>query len=213
VTAPDPCPVPLSPLAQRRDAVARAIARTALELFARRGFDRVSVNDVAAAAGISQRTFFRYFGSKDDVLLGYQRRLDERLLGALRARPTVEGPVTALRRAYVETSTVAPENRAGVLLQARVLAEATGLLARSRGEQAAAAATIAELLATRMGTDADDRRPVILAAAFSGVARAAWDRWVQGGGTGDPAAEIAEALALVEDGLGTLDRPQPHTEG
>jgi AcrR family transcriptional regulator len=213
VTAPETTAVPPNAVARRRDATARSIARAALDLFARRGFDNVSVNDVAAAVGLSERTFFRYFSSKDDVLLDYQRRLDDRLVAALRARPVTEGPVTALRNAFLETSTVAPQDRAEVLLRARVLAEAPLLRMRSQGEQAAGAAMVAALLAARMGMDADDCRPITVAAAVSAVARAAWDRWVRTGGTGDPADEIAQALALVEDGLGDLDRLRPPTRG
>ena len=213
MTAPDrDLPAPTA-LQHRRNATARAIERTALGLFARRGFDAVSVDDVAAAAGISQRTFFRYFGSKDDVLLGYQRRIDERLVAALRARPAGEGAVTALRNAYLETSTVAPADRADVIVRARVLADAPGLHARSRGEQAAGTAIVAGLLADRMGADAVDLRPVTVAAAMNAVARSAWDRWVAGGGATDPAAHIGAALALLESGLAPLDRQRSATEG
>lgn len=196
----------------RRDLVTRAIERAALDLFVRRGFDAVSVDDVAAAAGISQRTFFRYFASKDDILLGYRRRLDERLLAALRDRPTSEGAVTALRNAYVATSTVRPEDREDVLVRARATAAAPALHARSRGEQAANTTAIAELLAERMGTAPDDPRPLVIAAALSAVAVAAWDAWVNGDGTGDPAAGIAAALDLVVRGIGDLDRLRPVTE-
>jgi AcrR family transcriptional regulator len=201
-----------SAVQDRRDAVSRTIQRAALALFTRHGFDAVSVDDVAAAAGISQRTFFRYFGSKDDVLLDYQRRLDERLLAALRARPATEGAVTALRNAFLETSAVAPPDHADVLLRARALADAPGLRARSRGEQVAGAAALAEVLAERMGTRPTDRRPVTVAAAMSAVARAAWDQWVAGGGADDPAEEIGQALALVEQGLDSLNRLRPTEE-
>ncbi|MEU7813990.1 TetR family transcriptional regulator [Pseudonocardia sp. NPDC049154] len=206
-----------SPLAERldrrRDAATRAIERAAVALFAERGFDRVSVDDVAVAAGISQRTFFRYFASKDDILLGYRRRLDVRLLAALADRPPAEGPVTALRNAFLATSTVPAENREDVLLRARATAAAPALHVRSRGERSAGTAAIAAVLAERMRADPDDRRARVIATAMSAVATAEWEAWVAGDGTGDPATQIAAALHLVEQGLGVLDRPDPAGEG
>src|SRR5688500_11186488 len=96
---------------RRRRYVAQEIAQVAMRLFGERGFDDVTVDEIAAAAGISSRTFFRYFATKDEVVLQYQRRIQERLVEALAGRPAGEGPVTALRQAYLHTSRVAPEDR------------------------------------------------------------------------------------------------------
>jgi AcrR family transcriptional regulator len=191
---------------QRRDAVSRRIEHVALDLFTEHGFTAVSVDDVAAAAGISERTFFRYFDSKSDVLLGYRRRLDRRLLQALRDRPTDEGAITALRRAYLETATVPPADREQVLRRARAVAAAPSLLARSRGEQMRGIDALAAELATRMDVASDDPRPRIAATAMSTVANAEWEAWVMGDGHGDPAASIAAALDVLEAGLRSLDR-------
>src|ERR1700757_2546143 len=97
--------------AARRQDTASEIARVAIRLFAARGFDAVTVDEIATEVGISARTFFRYFGSKEDVVLQFQRRLNERLIDAFEAQPADEGAVTALRNAYISTSTVAPEDR------------------------------------------------------------------------------------------------------
>jgi AcrR family transcriptional regulator len=194
-------------LERRRDGAARAIEAAAVALFTRHGFDAVSVDDVAAAADISQRTFFRYFASKDDVLLGYRRRLDARLLDALRERPATEGPVTALRNAYLVTSTVPPGAREAVLVRARATAAAPALYVRSRGESSARTEDITAVLADRMGVDRTDRRPRVIAAALSAAAVAEWEDWVRGDGRGDPAEGIAAALDLVQRGLDALDRP------
>ncbi|WP_442972249.1 TetR family transcriptional regulator [Rhodococcoides yunnanense] len=180
--------------------------RTAVDLFVDRGFAEVSVDDVSAAAGISQRTFFRYFGSKDDVLLGYRRRLDQRLLEALQARPIDEKPVAALRRAFLDTSHVPPGDREAVLVRARAVASAPALLARSRGEQMGEIDALATELASRMRTGIGDNRARLVAAVMSAAAVTAWDIWVEGTGLDDPATHIAAALDLVERGLGDLDR-------
>lgn len=192
---------------RRRDLVARDIRRTALALFDQRGFDAVSVADIAKAVGMSARTFFRYFASKDDILLDYERYLQGRLCAALAGRPACEGPVTALRNAYVATSTVAPEDHAAVVARARVLAAAPGLRARAHGEWTFRSREVARLLADRMGVNpAADRRPTVLAAAMSAAAVTAWDHWLECGGTGDPSRAVAAALDLIARGVVEIDQ-------
>lgn len=191
---------------RRRDLVARDIGRTALALFDERGFDAVSVQDIADAMGMSARTFFRYFASKDDILLDCQRHLNARLCEALQGRPADEGPVTALRSAFITTSTVAPEDHDAVVARARVLAAAPALRARAQGERASGSEDVARLLAARMGVDAAmDQRPLVVAAAMLAAAVAAWDHWLQRGGSGDPSQAIAAALDLIAGGLRQLD--------
>src|SRR5207245_9584963 len=73
----------------------------ALSLFNERGFDAVTIDDIASAADVSRRTFFRYFASKEDVILSdHPRRLDE-LQAALDRRPAEEPALTALRNAVL----------------------------------------------------------------------------------------------------------------
>src|SRR5262245_64809249 len=107
---------------RRRRLLRDEIGRIAVDLFAARGFDAVTVDDTADAVGTSQRTFFRYFASKDAIVLDLARRIDQRLLDALDARPASEGALTALRNAYCATSHVEPANRARTMQLAKVLA-------------------------------------------------------------------------------------------
>jgi AcrR family transcriptional regulator len=203
VTSPSTSPI----YAGRRRYVAREIARVALRLFGERGFDDVTVDEIAAAVGISSRTFFRYFPTKDEVVLQYQRRIQERLVEAFAARPADEPPITALREAYLATSHVAPEDREGVLLTNRFMVRSPSLEARAQGERAASNRAIVALLAERLDVEADaDPRPETITVAMSAVAGAAFQRWITRGGTGDPADEIAESLAVLERGLGELDQ-------
>jgi AcrR family transcriptional regulator len=199
-------------LVERRRRLVRAdIGRVAIDLFAERGFDAVTVDDIAAAAGISQRTFFRYFATKDDVVLHYERRLVDRLVVALAARPAGEGPVTALRNAYLDTSRVTPDERGRVVQLGRILAATPELRAAAHGAHAQNGLLLHEV-ARRMGVPADDRRARAVTAAMTSVAAAEWAAWVDGGGEGDPAEGIGAVLALVEDGLAALDR-KPRTRG
>ncbi len=194
-------------LVDRRRRLVRAdIGRVAINLFAARGFDTVTVDDIADAAGISQRTFFRYFATKDEVVLDYERRLHERLAAVTAERPAAEGPVTALRNAYLATSQVAPEDREHVGQLGRILAAAPELRATAHGARTTSNDDLIELIAARMGAPAGDVRPRSVVAAMTSVAAAEWAAWVEGGGDGDPAERIGAALALVEKGLAALDR-------
>jgi AcrR family transcriptional regulator len=75
------------------------ITDAALRLFGERGFDGATIDDIAAAAEVSRRTFFRYFARKEDVVLDWKRRTSEELRAALVARPPEESPLQAVHAA------------------------------------------------------------------------------------------------------------------
>ncbi|WP_335990627.1 TetR/AcrR family transcriptional regulator [Glycomyces sp. MUSA5-2] len=83
-----------------RRAVQSRIARAAEELFVDKGFEETTVDEIAAAVGMSQRSFFRYFASKDEVVLDSLERLGEDLAARLAARPAGEHEWDSLRRAF-----------------------------------------------------------------------------------------------------------------
>lgn len=193
-----------SVLASKRDAVRAGLARVAIDLFARDGFEAVTIEEIARAAGISPRTFFRYFPSKDDIVLELASRLHDRLLNAFEERPEHETAVEALHRAYLVTSTVTPEDRDRVLRVGRILSASPALRSASYGRPWADGAPIVGRLAERMGADARDPRPRVIVAAMAAVATTEWHAWVDDGGIGDPAQRIDAALAMLEVGLGGL---------
>lgn len=83
-----------------RRAVQSRIARAAEDLFVAKGFEDTTVDEIAAAVGMSQRSFFRYFASKDEVVLDSLERLGDDLAGRLEARPLEESPWDSLRHAF-----------------------------------------------------------------------------------------------------------------
>jgi AcrR family transcriptional regulator len=190
---------------RRRRLMRDELRSIAVDLFAERGFDEVTVDDIAAAAGISARTFFRYFATKDEVVLAYERRLHERLLTALHSRPANEGGVEALREAYIATSHVDPADRAKVLLLGRILLQASALRARALGERLAEDQALISDIAGRLGVKAGDARARVVVAAMSAVAVTEFRVWVDDNGKGDPAVRISTALAMIESGLSRLD--------
>jgi AcrR family transcriptional regulator len=87
---------PLGIRAQRKRATREELLQAARELFAQRGYDKVTVAEIAAGAGVSVKTLFQHFRSKEDLLLAELDQTHERLLNALRERETGESPVDAL---------------------------------------------------------------------------------------------------------------------
>lgn len=191
---------------RRRDFTRHEVARCAMSLFDRDGYDAVTIDDIAAASGISVRTFFRYFPAKEHVVLHEHDVAHHRLIRALERRPPTEGPVTALRHAFVESATVLPADRELTLQYGRVRAQSPSLSARSDGVTMIANRGVISLVAGRMGVDAaEDSGAETVVVAMSAVASAAFRRWVEDGGAGSPAPIIAEALDLLIRGLASLD--------
>jgi AcrR family transcriptional regulator len=112
---------------RKRQAVRDEIARAAWELFDRKGYEATTVEDIAERAGISRRSFFRYYSSKEDVAVGTSDALAEDFLAAFRARPPKETPIEAIRRATLRRAMMERharmEERLAALLAARTGAD------------------------------------------------------------------------------------------
>src|SRR5690348_11827911 len=79
-----------------------ALLRAAVELFTTRGYEQTTVDDIAEAVDVSQRTFFRYFAGKEEAALALQQLAVARFVEAVRERPADEAPLAALRQAVLE---------------------------------------------------------------------------------------------------------------
>jgi AcrR family transcriptional regulator len=176
----------------------------ALAMFEQRGFATVNVEEIATAAQISTRTFYRYFPVKEDVLQVRIRRRAEGLRAALAQRPTDEPPLHSLRLA-VEVAVSAEDP---VLLKrwiAVVAATPSALRAVLGGCILTLDGMMAEFFGSRLGMPADALVPTMLAGAAGGVIKAAETRWLVCGG--NLATTISEGLRVLEDavasGLGT----------
>src|ERR1039458_1026588 len=99
-SAPAPANAPPTLRNRATRAVRAEIAAVAVRLFLAQGFDKTTVDQVAAEAGLSRASFFRYFGSKEDVLLGHLGEFGHKVAEALAARPAREPAWQALRRSF-----------------------------------------------------------------------------------------------------------------
>jgi AcrR family transcriptional regulator len=179
----------------------------ALTMFEKHGFATVNVEEIAAEAQISTRTFYRYFATKEDVLQVRIRREAESLREALEQRPVGEPPLHSLRIAVV--AAISAEDPAlHKSWIAVVAATPTALRAVLGGCILTLNGMLAEFFGSRLNLPADALVPTMLAAAAAGVIRAAEMRWVVCGG--NLATTTSESLKVLEDavdtGLGTRTR-------
>src|SRR5262245_4453151 len=139
-----------------------ALLRAAVELFTSRGYERTTVDDIAEAVDVSQRTFFRYFaGGKEEAALALQELAVARFVEAVRERPADEAPMEALRQAVLEGWDTLHEVIEAVvpielyLRMYRVIESTPVLLAAHLRRNEEIEDTIARVLAGREGLDVD----------------------------------------------------------
>lgn len=174
------------------------ITESAIRLFAEHGFDGATIDDIAAAADVSRRTFFRYFARKEDVILGWKRQTSEELREALASRPAAESPLDAVHGAL---ATVAAGYRARpeLTLGLMRLFESEPELHPDADYQAWDV-VLTEGLATRLGVDpARDPAPQLIANVGFAVLIATVKSWSAGGGAGD-------LIGLLDESFATLRR-------
>lgn len=185
---------------ERQRAAARdEITRVALGLFLSEGFDAITVDQIVTSAGISRRSFFRYFGTKEDIVLGDLVARGALIAEAVAARPADEGPWEALR-AGLESSaeTTMPDVDAGLAL-GRMLLETPSLRARLLEKRLRWQEMLVPLIAARMNEgegSAHLRASAIVAAALACL-DAASEAWIESDGATDLAALYDEAIDAV----------------
>jgi AcrR family transcriptional regulator len=160
------------------------LLRSALELFTESGYEETTVDDIAEAADVSQRTFFRYFASKEDAAFFVSRLAESRFVEAVRARPPEEAPLDALRLALVDSwSTIGEAVEQLIPLELhmrfyRVIESTPALLAAHLRRATELEEEIARVIAGREGLDVDtDPRPRVVVAVFGAVMRVTERIW------------------------------------
>jgi AcrR family transcriptional regulator len=199
----EPTPPPTEGLRERhRRRTEALLEEAALRLFEERGFDLVTVDDIATAADVSRRTFFRYFAAKEDALLADQPRRLEELRQAFAVRPAGEPALTALRQALLSLASGHEQDRERLLRRAKLMRATPSLQTRWMGMQRTWEQAVTEMVADRLGVDPlVDLRPGVIAASTLASVRTAISIWVTADGRGDLQAMVTEALDLLDGGL------------
>jgi len=178
--------------------VRQALADAALKLFEARGFDAVTVDEIAAAADVSRRTFFRYFATKEAAV--FARREDQLVLfrvHLMEAKTNV--PFDAIRAALLAVADDYHEQRERILLEQRVIRSAPSLMTHDLEVDRAFEGVIVEhLVSGSRRTIADRRRARMLAAMIVGAVRVVIEEWAEKNGELDLKKLGQEALELLE---------------
>jgi AcrR family transcriptional regulator len=166
----------------KKEQTRQLIADTAWRLFADRGFDRVSVAEIAREAQVAEATVFNYFPSKEDLFYWRLEGFGTRLADAVSARSPGESVLAAFRRSLLaeggllaQVEAGDPEGLARLRTVNRMIAASPALRAREQQAMSRNADSLAELLAAETGAPADDLRPQVVANALIGVHRALVD--------------------------------------
>lgn len=180
-----------------RAAVRAELAQVAFELFRRKGFDKVTVDDLAAAAGVSRSTFLRYFGTKEDAVLGAFDGHDRRVADALRARPADEGEWRALRRALDVVIERYHEDPADSLETTRLVRDTPALCARHLEKQYTWRPALSQALAERAGSERPTLAQSVRTAAALDCLNVALDHWLASDGREDLVELLDAAFAAL----------------
>jgi AcrR family transcriptional regulator len=187
-------------LRERKKAKTRlAIREHAMALFKDQGYDKTTVEQIAAAAEVSPSTFFRYFPSKEEVVL--QEDYDALLIAAFHAQQVDVPPLRALRNAISEVFLSMPEGQqAQEAERIRLMTAVPELRARMLAQVSEMIQMLAEAVAERVGRQSDDFEVRTFAGALVGVALG-----IAAGSGDDPASDYLRqfdrALTLLQAGL------------
>lgn len=182
-----------------RRAAYEEITGVAMGLFLEQGFEQTTIDQIASSAGISRRSFFRYFGTKEDIVLGDLASQGELVTAALEQIPPTVGPWEALREALhaVDALTIDPEV---TLKIARMMYQTSSLRSRSIEKHLHWQALLVPDIRRRLGIAEDDvtnPAPAAIVASAIACLDAAGEVWVEGDGLADLASLYDQAVAGV----------------
>lgn len=178
---------------KRRETLER-IAAAGMRLFTDKGYDSTTIDDIAAAAGISRRTFFHYFPSKDDILLSMQSGMGETVVAAVNRQSAEQPPLDAVRKASLEILAGYPQ---GELLKVdRLMRSSPAVQARKHATYVATEEMLFQALRARWSEPDLVLRMVALIGV--GATRAALDSWSEDGGR----RPVTEVTASYFDAMG-----------
>lgn len=177
-----------------------AIRRAAYRLFEEQGYDATPIDQIAEAADVSPSTVFRYFPTKEDIVLTDE--YDTVLEAGLRARPADEPMVESMRRVAVEAlRELTAADRGELVQRIRLVRDVPAIRGRTAENNARDTALISAVLAERTGRPADDLELRVISAAVLAALQEAMLHWVAGGQRTELEALIRRTMDVLARGL------------
>jgi AcrR family transcriptional regulator len=218
---------------RKKQRTRQAIRDAALRLFSERGFERVTVAQIADAVGVAEKTVFNYFGSKEALLFGEEAPVPHNLIATIAQRRPGEPVTAAMRRelrnfaarllgdpaAPPSPNPIPARDHAQIL---QLVAQSPALQAYLRQLFSRAEPAVAQALARETSAEPGSIEPDVAAMALVGVLRVLYERLLTAAASGsDPQAAMAAFLTQVDRALNVLERglityaaaAQPPAEG
>jgi len=188
---------PAGARAERMKQTRSALRLAGLELFATKGFEAVTAEDIAAKAGVSRRTYFRYFRSKEEVLYLGERRFFEHFSTIFLGLPASVPDIDAVCATFAALALRTVEGREALILYRRAVDSSTVLRGREQDHVHADLDLLGRAIAERRKLAEPDDRCRLLAAMSITAYRLAFARWLDGPAPGDLAKEVVNEFALM----------------
>ena len=192
-----PLPRP-TPRERRRSRTREELVQVALRLFLAQGFEETTVEQIADAADMSTRNFFRYFTTKEQVVFELLREGDRDIVEAVAARPREESALDALREGFL--GVVARHSNEEMVKLARLIVKTPSLYAHTAEHSKPLEQELTLCVAARLGGDAKtDLRSRVLAALAVRAWKVAAEHWLEGGCRDQLANQVRSAFAIAAD--------------
>jgi AcrR family transcriptional regulator len=180
---------------KRRETLAR-IAETGLRLFITNGYANTTLEAIAEAAGISRRTFFYYFKSKEDIILVWQSNFTNLIRAAVIAEPSDQTPIDAVKNALLKLTSSYHSDQSIVL--DRVIRSSPALVSASHAKYVAQEQAIFEALCAKWPQAKHRKSLRMVAMVTVGAFRLAVDAWSNDDGKRPPSTYLREMFATLE---------------
>jgi AcrR family transcriptional regulator len=180
---------------RKRQQTRERLTRAAMALFLERGFEATTLDDIAAAADVSRRSFFHYFASKEDVVFAWQEESMAALIAAVAARPADESMLTAAENAISAMVRQLEPNEA--IAMACLKRDNPALQARDQVKYEKLERALAEALAKRAGHKTEKLHARLAAMIATGAMRIGGELWAADGAREKPEALVKRTFAAL----------------
>jgi AcrR family transcriptional regulator len=182
---------------RHKDQTRRALRDSALKLFASQGYDATTIEEIAERAGVSTRTFFRYFPTKEGVLYSGERGWIQALVDAYPTQSTKLSDFDAMRVTLEGLAERLNKSRRSLLLNQRAAETSPTLRGLDRDHQVENTDVVARAIAARRGQDEPDEACSLLAAVALVTFRRALDNWLRGSASASLRLAITREFKLL----------------